>query len=121
MVHPRHTQNAGWDNPGSAGAGLPPPDIQRTPSAIARQSGCDSFRDMESMLNEQLVMGTLIALLSLFGLTQERWLLTKTAKGRTLMHLCGENRGPWVFRAMLVACATFGTLLALDIIRPLQW
>lgn len=73
------------------------------------------------MPREQIVIGALIALLSVMGIASERWLLANTRKGQTLVRRFGEPKATWVLRGLLAAAAIFGTLLALNVIRPVNW
>ncbi len=73
------------------------------------------------MLNEQVAMGVIIALLCLAGLYYDRWFLSHSKKGQRLVDRLGEQKAVWVLRLFFSAGALFGTLLATDVIRPVQW
>ena len=72
-------------------------------------------------MNEQILIGLVVAALCGLGLWHDRWLLTSTRKGRRLAGWFGETRGLWVLRSLLLAGAAFGLLLAADVIRPVRW
>ena len=73
------------------------------------------------MLNEQVAMGVIIALLCVAGLYYDRWFLSHSKKGQRLVIRLGERKATWVVRLLFTAGALFGTLLATDVIRPVQW
>jgi len=73
------------------------------------------------MTNERILIGTVSAALCLVGLWHHRWLLSETAKGRRLMAWFGEGRALWVLRVLLALGMVFGVLLALGVIRPVEW
>ena len=73
------------------------------------------------MQNDQIVMGAGIALLCLAGLWNDRWFLAHTKKGRWLVRRCGETGALWTLRSLLTLGTLFGVLLAVDVIRPVQW
>jgi hypothetical protein len=55
------------------------------------------------------------------GLTKEQWLLERSANGRRMVQWFGVANAPWVFRGLMAIGIVFGGLLALKIIRPIQW
>lgn len=73
------------------------------------------------MLNEQILIGALIVLLCATGLWHDRWFLENTRKGQRLIRWFGEGKALWVLRAFLGGGVVFGILLAVGIIRPVQW
>jgi hypothetical protein len=72
-------------------------------------------------MDEQVLIGGLVAVLCGLGLWHDRWLFARTAKGRRLAGWFGEERGLWALRGLLVAGAAFGVLLAADVIGPVRW
>ena len=73
------------------------------------------------MTNERILIGTVTAALCLLGLWRHRWLLYETPKGQRLIGWFGEERALWVLRVLLVCGTVFGCLLALQVIRPIEW
>ena len=73
------------------------------------------------MPGHQIFIGVAFALLCLLGLWREKWLLTNSGHGQRLTRWFGEARARWVLRALLIAGAVFGALLAANVIRPVQW
>lgn len=73
------------------------------------------------MTNERILIGAVTAALCLLGLWHHRWLLHETAKGKRLISWFGDERALWVIRALLTFGFAFGCLLALGVIRPLEW
>lgn len=73
------------------------------------------------MHKEQILIGSVTAVLCLLGLWNSRWLLFETRKGKRLVEWLGDGRALWVLRGLLTAGVVFGVLLALDVIRPIQW
>jgi hypothetical protein len=73
------------------------------------------------MTNERILIGTVSAALCLLGLWRQRWFLHETAKGQRLIAWFGEERALWVLRLLLTLGIVFGTLLAIGVIRPLEW
>ncbi len=73
------------------------------------------------MSKEQAFMGAAVAILCLGGTWKAKWLLAHTKKGQRLVHRLGEQRALRFLRLLLVIGATFGILLAVDVIRPIQW
>ncbi len=73
------------------------------------------------MPKHQIVMGVSVAVLSLVGLWQSNWLLANTGKGEWIRRRYGEPKARTIVRTFFFAAAVFGALLALDVIRPLQW
>ncbi len=70
---------------------------------------------------EQILIGALVALLSLHGLWKARWLLENTRKGQRLAGWLGAERGLLALRVVLVLGAVLGILLATNVIRPVNW
>lgn len=66
-------------------------------------------------------MGGGVALLSLIGLWQTSWLLEHTRKGAWLRERAGDSRAAWILRGLFLCAVLFGVLLALNVIRPVQW
>jgi len=73
------------------------------------------------MIREQALVGVVFALLCVVGLWKQKWFLANTSKGQRLVRLFGPDRAAWVLRGLLAVGIILGTLLALDIIRPIQW
>jgi len=73
------------------------------------------------MRKDQVLMGVLIAVVSLVGIASDRWLLARTRKGQALVKWFGEETALWVLRGILAAFAILGALLASDVVRPIQW
>lgn len=69
-------------------------------------------------MNEQQLIGSVVALLGGVGWYHQRWLLERTPKGRRLVWWFGATGGPWVLRFLLAAVVVFGVLLASDVISP---
>ncbi|MEX0703410.1 MAG: hypothetical protein WD069_15045 [Planctomycetales bacterium] len=76
---------------------------------------------MNGMFDERILMGTVTALLCAAGLWSARWFLEETRKGRRLERRLGPARALWVLRGLFAAGLLFGVLLALGIIRPIEW
>ncbi|MEW4528963.1 MAG: hypothetical protein ACF8PG_01880 [Maioricimonas sp. JB045] len=70
---------------------------------------------------DQIFIGGTTAVLCLVGLWNEAWVLSETSKGRRLIDWFGQDRAPWVLRALLGLGVLFGTLLATGVINPVQW
>ena len=70
---------------------------------------------------EQVFIGASIAALCLFALVNCRWILDNTKKGERLTQWFGAVRGIWVLRSLLLLGALFGVLLAMNVVRPMQW
>ncbi len=70
---------------------------------------------------EHVLMGSLTAVLCLFGLWNARWFIIETRKGRKLVEWLGETTALWTTRALFLFGALFGILLAIEIIQPVQW
>lgn len=66
-------------------------------------------------------MGSVTALLCVFGLIKSEWILNNTKKGERLIGWFGAGRAIWILRGLLVFGAVFGVLLAINVIRPVQW
>lgn len=73
------------------------------------------------MAKDQVLFGVVLAVVSVVGLAYESWLMEHTKKGQALTRWFGESNGRWALRALLTGFALLGTLLALDVVRPLQW
>lgn len=70
---------------------------------------------------EQILIGSVTALLCVFGLVKSEWILQNTKKGERLVRWFGETRAIWILRGLLVLGGLFGVLLASNIIKPIQW
>lgn len=66
-------------------------------------------------------MGSVTALLCVVGFVKSEWILNNTKKGERLIGWFGAGRAIWILRSLLVFGAVFGVLLAINIIRPVQW
>ena len=73
------------------------------------------------MIPQHVLVGSLVIVLCLVFLFQERWILEKTAKGQRLVRWFGPAAAPWAFRGLMLFGAVFGGLLATGLIRPIQW
>lgn len=66
-------------------------------------------------------MGVGIAALSVTGLVRHRWLLANTHKGQVLVSRYGESVARYVVWLLCLLGLTFGSLLAIGIVRPISW
>ena len=73
------------------------------------------------MSKEQILVGALVALVSLHGLWKADWLLEHTRKGQKLVGWLGPEKALWVLRGLLIAAVVFGVLLATNVVRPIRW
>lgn len=73
------------------------------------------------MTNERILIGTVTAALCVIGLWHHHWLLYETSKGQRLIAWFGDVRALWVLRALLTLGIVFGCLLALGVLRPIEW
>lgn len=71
--------------------------------------------------NEQILMGTATALMCALGLWKSQWLLENTRKGQRLQQALGLARAIWVLRGLLLLGMMGGILLAVNVLRPMQW
>lgn len=69
-------------------------------------------------MNEQQLIGSIVALLGGLAWYHRRRLLEQTPKGRRLVEWCGFDRARWVFGALVAAIVVFGVLLVCEVIRP---
>ncbi|MBO50521.1 MAG: hypothetical protein CMJ69_07020 [Planctomycetaceae bacterium] len=83
-----------------------------TPFRLSR-SGIDA-----ADMNEQQLIGSVIAVLGGLAGYHHRWLLEQTPKGRRLVGWFGLDRARWVLGAVVLGVVVFGVLLACDVIRP---
>ena len=72
-------------------------------------------------MNEQIFMGSSVALLCITGLWKAQWFLENTRKGQRFVKIFGEERAIWAWRVLLLLGVIFGTLLATGIINPIHW
>ncbi len=79
------------------------------------------FRVGRQMPKEQILIGSTVAVLCLAGLWKEQWFIANTKKGRQLVGRFGETNAFWVLRVLFGLGMLFGTLLAVGVIRPVQW
>ena len=70
-------------------------------------------------MNEQQLIGSILAVLGGVGCYHQRWLLEQTSKGRRLIGWFGPRGGLCALRAMLAGVVVFGILLASNVIRPM--
>jgi hypothetical protein len=70
---------------------------------------------------EQIFIGVATALLCVIGLVKSRWILENTRKGARLGRWFGPRRAIWVLRGLLGLGVIFGGLLAVNVVKPLQW
>jgi hypothetical protein len=73
------------------------------------------------MPKDQILIGAVTAALCAVGLLRGPWLLENTRKGQRLVRWFGGRRALWLLRGLLVLGIAFGVLLAVDVIRPVQW
>jgi hypothetical protein len=73
------------------------------------------------MLQQHVVVGCMIVALCGLIVVNSRLFLEKTKKGQRLVGRFGPDRAPWVLRGLAATGAVFGALLAMGIIRPVQW
>ena len=69
-------------------------------------------------MNEQQLIGLVVAVLGCVGWYHQRWLLERTPMGRRLVGWFGLVGGARVLRLLLAAVVVFGVLLAGDVIGP---
>ena len=72
-------------------------------------------------MQQHVLIGGLIMAMCLILVFRDRWFLTNTSKGERLIRWFGEFGGLWVLRGLLLSGIIFGGLLAMQIIRPIQW
>ncbi|MFQ5731063.1 MAG: hypothetical protein ACE5KM_03805 [Planctomycetaceae bacterium] len=70
---------------------------------------------------QQILMGVAVAVLSLVGLWRAGWIVQNTRKGQRLARRFGELNARRIVRVVFALLCLFGTLLAADVIRPVQW
>ncbi len=70
-------------------------------------------------MNEQQLIGAMVAVLGSVGWYHQRWFLEQTSKGRRLVGWFGPACGVWVFRGLLAGVVVFGVLLAADVVGPM--
>lgn len=73
------------------------------------------------MPNDQILMGTAVALLSVVALWKTDWLLEHTRKGQWFVRRFGAWKARGIVRSFFFFAAVFGVLLAVNVIRPVQW
>jgi len=73
------------------------------------------------VLNEQIFIGSSVAVICATGLWKSRWFLENTSKGQRIVKMMGEHRAIWFWRVLLILGILFGTSLAAGIINPIQW
>jgi hypothetical protein len=73
------------------------------------------------MIRTQTAMGVLVVGLCLFGLWHIGWLLENSRYGRRLVIWFGAIGGRRAMTVLLIVGAVFGVLLAVDVIRPIDW
>ena len=73
------------------------------------------------MSGDQILMGTVVAVLCGLGLWKDRWFLEHTEKGQRMVRWFGPRRALLILQLLLGAGAMFGILLATNVIRPVQW
>jgi hypothetical protein len=69
-------------------------------------------------MNEQQLIGSMLAVLGGVGWYHQRWLLEQTSKGRRLTGWFGPRGGLWSLRALLAGVVAFGIVLATNVIGP---
>ena len=70
--------------------------------------------------NDQVLMGLGVSAVSLACFFRRRWLLAHTHKGQHLVRRFGEPAARIVFVLICLGGMTFGSLLAMGVIRPLN-
>jgi hypothetical protein len=94
----------------------------RSSDAIWLPSGISIHeRKQIEVVDERIFMGTAVALLCAAGLWHDRWFLEHTGKGQRLVGWLGEAKALWTLRGLFTVGALFGCLLAIGIIKPIQW
>ena len=73
------------------------------------------------MIQQRVLVGSVIIVLCLMLFASERWFLGNTAKGQQLIRWFGSAAAPWVLRGLTIFGLLFGGLLATGVIRPIQW
>lgn len=73
------------------------------------------------MPKEQIFIGLTVAVLCAVGIYKDRWFLTQTKKGKRLIGWFGEEKAIWVLRGVYGLGMLFGLLMALNVIRPVNW
>ena len=66
-------------------------------------------------------MGVTVAVLSLVGILNVRWLAVETNKGQWFVKKWGEDKGIIVLRSLLFLFFLFGVLLASGVVNPVHW
>ena len=70
---------------------------------------------------DQILMGVGIASICLAGMARSRWVLANTRKGKNLVIRYGETTAQRVVWLVCLLGITFGSLLAIGIVRPIAW
>lgn len=72
-------------------------------------------------ISENVLIGTFVAVFSLWGLFKQQWFLAETSKGQKLTQRFGSARAIWILRLIFLTGLIFGTLLATGLIQPIDW
>ena len=78
-------------------------------------------RPRNQMPKDQIFIGITVAVLCAAGLCKDRWFLTRTKKGKRLIGWFGEEKAIWVLRGLFGLGMLFGLLMAMNVIRPVNW
>jgi len=73
------------------------------------------------MIPQHVMVGGLMCLLCSLLAIKSQWFLAHTRKGAFLTRQFGDDRAPWVLRGLALGGIVFGLLLALEVVRPIQW
>lgn len=73
------------------------------------------------MIQHHVLMGGLIVVLCGLVGSKERWVLENSKNGQRLVRWFGQHSAIWVLRGLVAFGMIFGALLAIGIIRPIQW
>jgi len=73
------------------------------------------------MPSDQILMGVGVAVMSAVGFWKTDWLLRHTPKGEWFVRRYGVGRARLIVRTCFFFAAVFGVLLAVNVIRPVQW
>ena len=76
---------------------------------------------MPFQISENVVIGVIFALVSLWALFKDQWFVTHSRKGQRLTKFFGPARALWILRILFLCGILFGILLALGFIQPVQW
>ncbi|QDU80893.1 hypothetical protein Pla110_26290 [Polystyrenella longa] len=72
-------------------------------------------------MNEQIVMGGGLILVSLWGLYNVDYLRTRSRFGQRIIDGLGEQTGTRMLLGVMLIGIVFGALLATSVIQPIRW